>query len=301
METNSVSVPDSSISTSSPSPSPSSPSGYTHLAISGAGIKGIAILGSLKVLYDNKLMTTVANFAGSSSGGLICFFLSIGYTCDELTDIMMNVDMGNYRDINISSIFDKWGVDSGELIMKLVSSIAKQKNISNTITFKELHTKMNNTLILTGSNITTNYVVYYNHIDTPDKKVFDALRITISYPLLFYPIIEGGEIIIDGAMFSPYPMDYFSDFGGDNCKKIGILINNPCEKNQTIEDCETYFISIMNCLQERYENLCISKHRADTIMIDINWLHSMKFNITLDDKTKMFEKGIGETKKFLGL
>ena len=267
---------------------------YTHLVISGGGVKGIAIIGSLKVLYEKDLMKDIVAYIGSSVGGLICYLLNIGYTIDELFDIMFNIDFSKYRELNFSSIFNEWGIDSGNSLMKLIFSISKQKNISNDITFIELYNKTNKELILTGSNIVKNEIVYYNHINTPDMKIMDAIRITISFPFIFYPIKQSDSILVDGGMFSPYPIEYFKDIPD----KIGIVVHNKFIYNN-IENCEDYLITMINCMQERYEKIYLDKYESDSIILNINNINSMNFELTKEIKEEMFEIGVKTANSFL--
>lgn len=284
---------------------------YTHLIIGGGGIKGAAIIGSLKVLFDHNLLE-IEGYIGSSIGGLICFLLNIGYTCEELNDIMLNIDFSYYREINFSSMLDKWGLDSGESIMKLISAIVKQKSISIDITFIELYNKTQKLLVLTGSELLHNVSLKYNYIITPNMKILDAIRITISYPIIFYPLhnisknfklnpitnieeeIEERQVLVDGGMFAPYPMNYFKD----KDKKIGIYVHETYNINKIV-DGEDYLISIFNCLQERFEQFYLEQYKKDTIVIDIQNIHSMDFSVTKQNKYKMYEIGIEITEKYL--
>ncbi len=280
---------------------------YTHLSISGGGVKGTAIIGALKILFDYNLLNNLKAYSGSSIGGLVCFFLNIDYTCEELCDIMLNIDFNKYRDINFSELLDNWGIDSGSELMKLITVIIKQKNVSPDITFQELFEKTNRLLVMTGSELYSNEIDYYNHIITPDMKVLDAIRITICYPVVFYHIhttkiilnedgtkIENKKLLVDGAMFAPYPIDYFDDVE----KKIGIFIHNR-HKVDKIEDGEDYVISMLNCLQERYEKFYLKKYIKDTIIVDVKGVHGMDFTVSKENKHKMYEIGMRCAEKYL--
>ncbi len=267
---------------------------YTHLIISGGGIKGAAIIGALKVLNNNKLLDNLEAFIGSSAGGLICFLLNIGYTCDELKDIILNINFNKFQELCFTDILTEWGLDNGNTLMKLVISIAKQKNISHEITFKQLYQHTQQLLVLTGSELNKNNTIYYNYLDFPDMKVLDAVRITVSYPIIFSPILNSNEVIVDGALFSPYPMDYFKNIK----TKIGINVHNR-HKIDKIKDCEDYLLSIIQCLQERYEKIYIDKYIDDTIIIDIRNIHVMDFTVSHENKYKMYEIGMESAKQYL--
>jgi predicted acylesterase/phospholipase RssA len=267
---------------------------YTHLAISGGGIKGSAIIGALSILYENKLLENLEAFIGSSVGGLICFLLNIGYTHQELKEILLNIDFSQYRELQFSSIIDKWGFDNGDKLIRLLIATIKQKDIEPTITFKELYEKTNQLLVITGSELISNQAIYYNHETYPEMKVLDAIRITISFPLVFSPFINSEQILIDGAMFSPYPIDYFKNVKN----KIGIVLHNPHNQNE-ITSCEDYLITLFKCMSERYEKLFLKDYHDDSIIIEINNIHGMDFSLSKDDKYEMFKLGYDAAQKYI--
>lgn len=268
---------------------------YTHLIISGGGVKATSIIGVLEVLYEKNLLD-LKGMIGSSAGGLICFLLNIGYTYQEMKEILFSLDFGQYRDIDFSRVLEKWGLDTGLKIMKLIGSVAKQKDISPDITFKELYDKTQQELTLTGSELTKNEAIYFNYHNFPDMKVLDALRITISFPVVFYPIHDqiNKKVYVDGAMFNPYPIEYYNDIK----EKIGICLHNSHNIDE-IKDGEDYLMSMFNSMQERYEKYYLNKYLNDSIIIDIKNVHSMSFGIDNNEKMKMYEKGKEITVKYL--
>ena len=59
---------------------------FQGFILSGGGIKGLYTLGSLQYLYDNKMVdcNNINFFSGTSIGGIISFFIAIGYTPVEI-------------------------------------------------------------------------------------------------------------------------------------------------------------------------------------------------------------------------
>ncbi|MBX9743005.1 MAG: patatin-like phospholipase family protein [Chthoniobacterales bacterium] len=68
-------------------------------------------------------------------------------------------------------------------------------------------------LIITGYNSTTKSIEYYNAETTPDMSVAQAVRISMSLPIIFKPPLnEKGEAMYDGALFgSKTPVEVFSE------------------------------------------------------------------------------------------
>ncbi len=206
----------------------------------------------------------------------------------------MNIDFGKYQNFVFSEIFDHYGIDNGEPLMKLIRAISKQKLKNLDITFEELFILTKKTLIITGSDIRNNQIKYFCHEETPKMKVLDAIRITISYPIVFHPIIQDDSILVDGSVLNPYPIDYCKDVK----EKIGILLY---EKNRSnnIESFEDYLMAIINCMIDHYEKHCFKEHEDSTIFIECNQIHPMKFEISKEDKLMMYYKGIDTAIQYL--
>lgn len=280
---------------------------FEHLAISGGGIKAISIIGSLEILFNNGHLNNLKNYIGSSAGGLICLFLIIGYKCEELVDLFLNLNFEEYRDISILNIENNWGLDNGDKLMKLIISIIKQKNISKDITFIELFNLTNKNLILTGSELLSKSITYFNKYTFPNMKVLDAIRITISYPIIFEPIKFNNGIYVDGGLYAPYPIDYYymNNEGIDveikKDKILGITIHNKCKVNE-IKDGEEYFFAILNSLQEKMEfNYLESlfKKNKYNVIINIDEINGMDFSLTYEKKIQLYELGKDSAKTFI--
>lgn len=266
----------------------------THLCIGGGGMKGASIIGALDNLFNKGLLKEIEAYIGSSVGGLICFLLNIGYTIDELKDVLFNIDFSKYLDINFSSIIDKWGFDSGDELIRLLVAMIKQKDMDPKITFLELYNKTNILLVITGSELIKNEALYYNYETSPKMCVIDAIRKTISYPIVFHPLRTTKEIVVDGALFSPYPIDYFKDVK----TKLGITLNHRHGINN-IDSCEDYLIALFKCMQHRYENVFLQDYLEDSIVISMEEINGMDFSLDRDTKYKMYKVGYDACEEYL--
>ena len=84
--------------------------------------------------------------------------------------------------------------------------------------------------------------VYFNHINTPDCQVVDAILMSISIPFLFTPFKYENKLYLDGGLTNNYPIDYFKD-NIDNT--LGILVHTPINKCYDINNIEQYIYSIL--------------------------------------------------------
>ena len=61
---------------------------YSNLVMEGAGIRGIAYTGALKVLEEKQVITKLQRVAGTSVGAIVGALLSVGYSAEELKKII---------------------------------------------------------------------------------------------------------------------------------------------------------------------------------------------------------------------
>ena len=63
------------------------------LCISGGGVNGISYISALNYLITNNYikMDNIKLLIGSSIGGLICTFLVLGYTMNEIIEFILNI------------------------------------------------------------------------------------------------------------------------------------------------------------------------------------------------------------------
>ena len=77
------------------------------IVLSGGGIKGFNMLGSMEYLYDEYYIhhDKIKNMIGTSIGSIICYLLVIGYKPLEIVSyICCNQIMENLNDINVLKI-----------------------------------------------------------------------------------------------------------------------------------------------------------------------------------------------------
>ena len=85
-----------------------------NLTIGGGSVKGLAFTGALEYLFINDLVTNkiieeneinkIKNFYGSSVGAIIGILFLIGYTPFEILQILINLNLQDFWDLNIINI-----------------------------------------------------------------------------------------------------------------------------------------------------------------------------------------------------
>ena len=71
-----------------------------NLVFEGAGIRGIAYCGAIKELEKKQLIPGIEKLGGTSAGAIIALMLSLGYTGDEIKQLIHNTPFKKFNDGN---------------------------------------------------------------------------------------------------------------------------------------------------------------------------------------------------------
>lgn len=265
---------------------------YEYLALSGGGIKGISYIGALKALEKLKISSKIKGIVGTSVGALTALFFVLGYTADEMLEIIINIDLSKYTDDHLNSLLTNFGLDNGMKLINIIYAIAKQKCDLKNMTLKQLYQKYPIELVITGSNITEAKTTYFSYKTTPDVLVLDAIRISISIPYKFTPIKYNDNFYVDGFIFQPYPIRYYGD------KKVLGFILNTLSKLEPIENIVQYTLALMISIERKEINQTFAEFKNQTIQIKTSH-NPLNFSVSKEVKREMYQLGYDTTLNFL--
>ena len=155
---------------------------YKNLVLSGGSVKGIAHIGALKKLVDEKLivLNKLKAVAATSVGSLFALLIVLGFSIEEIWNFILYLDMKKMVNPDFFLFLKKCGFDNGQIIYNLFEEILTKKTNIKHINFRQLHELTKIHLTVVGSCLTTKEPVYYDHINTPNFKVsITALIVTI--------------------------------------------------------------------------------------------------------------------------
>jgi len=287
---------------------------YDEIIISSGGNKGIATLGSLTHFSKNYPIHKIKYLTGSSFGAIICMLLNIGYSIDELNDILFKINFMEFQECKIINFINTCGFDEGTKFYNFLKATILNKNFSSNITFNELYEKTNKILTVAVVNITKGITEYHNYQTTPDLSIVLSIRMSSNIPILFSPVIYNDNYYIDGGLLDPFPYFY-----NKNLTKIGFWLFDQYEMNfikQTesvnfINETTNSFNYISNLLRiihinyiKQYYNKITqklsNKKLKDVILIDFeyNSVTFENFDVKFEDKINMLNIGIKKSKQF---
>lgn len=262
---------------------------YTTLCLSGGGVNGLNILGSIKYLTDTsiikpKLLTT---FIGTSVGSIICVLLSIGYEINELIRAIYNIDFDKTEiEPDIDNLLENMGINDGKEIMDIVELLIYEKIKRKDITFKEHYDLTNKTIKLIAVNYNRMEETIFSHITTPDMSVLVAIRMSISIPLIFTPVLYKDELYIDGFIINNFGFNH-----GENGKTIGICLQY--DINKTDNNVINYIVGLFKIFMKNVT----FKGNDNVINLKLNNM-TLEFNPDKKIKKQLLKDGYKYTKYY---
>jgi len=269
------------------------------LVISGGGVKGFAALGALANLIDNDIISFPEIFAGTSVGAIICFLINIGYGPRDMYSLLEEIDFTKIiKYIEPEKMFSDcyFGISYPKLIIQIIYSFMKKKNINKNITFKELFDITQSKLIITGTCINDVSIKYFSIDTCPNMSILKALRITISIPILFKPYLFEGKIWIDGGCMNNFPINLFNDKLDD---VIGIYLDDNFDFLNEITEIQDYFYRIFNCVCKGIDYNKIELYKKYFVHIITHGNNGTNWNIIQQEKKDLFNVGYECAKKYI--
>jgi NTE family protein len=265
---------------------------FNELILSAGGVKGGYFIGALELLNQFYPVKNFKYLTGSSAGSVLCTFINIGYTIEEIKEIYTKIDFETFFELKLSKFIQDGNFNSGQKIKHLIKSIFITKNISTDITFLELFNKTNIFLCLNSVNISSGKITYFNHIEYPDFKVIDGLLMSINIPFIFPSIKFNNEQYIDGGILDPYPYFYHK-----NTIKLGLVIFDHFQlkifNEESTDNIDNniinYVYRIVNLLYAHYLKNFYKKKFKNTIIFhptDHNFIDT-----TIENKYNFFKIG----------
>ena len=206
------------------------------LVLSGGGALGFAHIGMLQVI--DSLNIPIDYIAGTSMGGIAGGLYALGYTGDDIEQLVQNIDwIDIFTDMperKMQSYFQK--KDDGKYQFSFGFS---KGNI--TVPSGLIHGQKISMLL---SNLTNKYeqIENFNNLKIPFRcvavdlytgnevilkngSISKALRSTMSIPSAFNPVEWGDSLLIDGGLLNNLPVDVVKDMGADIVIAVNVSLS----------------------------------------------------------------------------
>tara|TARA_B110001450_G_scaffold233285_1_gene236485 strand:- start:8255 stop:9211 length:957 start_codon:yes stop_codon:yes gene_type:complete len=185
-----------------------------HLVLTGGGPSGLLIYGAAKMLSKKNIwnIKEIETIYGCSIGSLMGFIFSLDYEWHILDDYFIKRPWSKVIKNNTNDIFElysKSGLINDNIFLELIKPLLFGKNLELDITMNELFIKTNKELHFITSEL---YNGELNEIDIsykthPELGLITALKMSMSFPILFQPIYNDNRCYIDGGLLNMFPLN----------------------------------------------------------------------------------------------
>ena len=116
----------------------------SKLLVCGGGFKFYYIYGSIRYLYEINILQNIEEYIGVSAGAMLCLLFAVGYTPNDLEKFFVEFNFDRLMDPHIDNLFEKKGLDDGELLKIAIQQMLQKRNIDPNVTFSDLYKITNN-------------------------------------------------------------------------------------------------------------------------------------------------------------
>jgi NTE family protein len=202
------------------------------LALSGGGVRGLAHIGVLKVLAEQRIPVDL--ISGTSAGSIVASMYACGYSPWQMEEIIGNLDMNELVDLNVTvgDLFKhgiKWmfngkfrfwsvlptGLIKGEKIERYLFNLWQNRGMKDTriplaITAVDINSADTVFFLTPVGNRAILNARYFHNVS-----LTDAVRASISIPGIFYPKKFRDMTLVDGAVKNNLPTDILKHMGAE--------------------------------------------------------------------------------------
>jgi NTE family protein len=175
------------------------------LALGSGAARGLAHIGVLKVLEENKI--PIDFIAGTSMGALIGATYAAGLDIEQIEEIACNTDWKLTARLFLPTL-PRSGFVEGKRIKDFLKTLIGDSNIDTLkVPFAVVATDL-----LTGEEI----VIHKGSL-------VEAVRASISIPVIFTPVRHQNRFLVDGGLVNPVPTSVAAEMGADVIIAVNVI------------------------------------------------------------------------------
>lgn len=193
------------------------------LVLSGGGAKGLAHIGTLKALEENQI--PIDYITGTSMGGIVGAMYATGYSPAQIEKIALSNDFQNWvsgkytsdynfffqkNPINASMLSAKVAIDTGfnfTFRSNLINDIPLNFALLELFSQASAVSKDNFDNLFVPFRCMVSDVLSQNSIVVHKGSLSDAVRGTLTVPLIYRPIKLDDKYVFDGGLYNNFPVD----------------------------------------------------------------------------------------------
>lgn len=186
---------------------------FDTLVLSGGGIKGFNILGSLFYLHKMGYLHNIKKYIGTSVGYILIILLIFDYDPLEiLTEFIKNKFIKRIKIFNFLQMINGKGLINFDIINGIVKELLDKKNIDSTMTLSELYDLKGFLIYGITFNFTKLREEIICHETFPNMTILEAIRLTSNIPIIFDKYLYNNNIYFDGFISNNFAINLVSPY-----------------------------------------------------------------------------------------
>ena len=215
---------------------------FRNLCISSAGTQGPVLMGALIELKNQGKLDNIRDMSGVSFGSILAFLLSVGWDPTDLCNATKDIDTSSLCKPHIRDFFNDFGLASSDDMLSHIDALTKQKNIDPNITFRNHLYQTDTILRIPALCLNTCKLEYFSHLSHPDLPVREAIRASMSIPLLFKSPLIDNKRYVDGGTVRNTPYDPYVGYGDETvCVSV---VSSTMSSFPVIGDIQAYITAL---------------------------------------------------------
>jgi predicted acylesterase/phospholipase RssA len=262
---------------------------YTSIVVSGGAMKVVSNIGIIRYLEEKDILQNIKNFVGTSGGAIVCLMLALGFTSNQMKDIVLEIindkELTNFEPEGILDILETYGIKSYTTIEKYFNKLIHKKFYVSSMTFMELAKITGKNLIICVSNLTKEESEFFSVDTTPNLSIAKAVAISCAIPVLFSPIKINDNLYVDGGLYNNFPIDYFPE---SQLRDI-LGINITCINYQNTDNFLNYVNFVIASIVKKFNQRSVNCKDKNIITLEFDdkqesWfsLSEIKISLTND-------------------
>lgn len=221
---------------------------FTNLVFSGGGVRGCGYAKLWSVLEEYGIAPQIKAVIGVSAGSIIAGMIAMGCSGKEIEEMVRTMNFGDFADnsfgitLDIYRLISRFGWNKGDVFLDWYGAIIAKRfhhpdgRGNPDATLKEVFdaTGIEFNAISTCLELEKGRV--FNYKTDPNLPFRKLVRMSISVPGFFLPVIHEGYTYVDGGVVNNYPIWYFDSVKPDYHEADSVKPNSSTksEKSNTI-------------------------------------------------------------------
>lgn len=257
---------------------------------SGGGTKLSAHIGILDAI--NTLKIEFQHIVGVSGGSIIASLYCTGMPLSEIKTLAIETDFSQFKGFSLITLILQGGLSTGDKFERWMDEKLEGK------TFKDISKDLH----ILATDVNGGGPIIFNRKNSPDLKISEAVRFSMSIPIFFSFKSYKDHILVDGAILSEDAI--FNDWAGDGTPAICFRLKSDQVTDKQYKKSWLPIVQYVTMLIRTFMTAMSREYVHDqywknTIIVNTGKFSPVDFNMSIHDKETLYEIGYKTALEFI--